>query len=144
MLDKSEIRFLPLGDRRLAYELRGEGPPLVVPAWWVSHLELNWRDRAFRSFWDSIGAGRALVHYDGPTVGMSDRDGQPQERTRNYQSGFLNRLATVLQQGAAPISYTDQLPVVFRGDVLVVLLHFTAARSTREARRGQSTRRGRD
>lgn len=31
MLDKSEIRFLPVGARRLAYEVRGDGPPLVAP-----------------------------------------------------------------------------------------------------------------
>jgi hypothetical protein len=42
MLEKSEIRFLRLGARRVAYELRGDGPPLVAPAWWVSHLELDW------------------------------------------------------------------------------------------------------
>lgn len=43
MLEKCEIRFLPLGARRVAYEIRGDGPPLVAPAWWVSHLELDWQ-----------------------------------------------------------------------------------------------------
>ncbi len=43
--------------RRVAYAVNGEGPPLVVPAWWVSHLELDWRDGAFRSFWESVGEG---------------------------------------------------------------------------------------
>ena len=37
---------------------------------------------------------------------------------RNFQSGFLNRLAAVFN-GARPISFTDQLPVVFRGDAQV-------------------------
>jgi uncharacterized protein (DUF1501 family) len=37
---------------------------------------------------------------------------------RNFQSGFLNRLVSVLN-GSRPISFTDQLPVVFRGDVQV-------------------------
>ncbi len=46
MTEKSEIRFLPLGARRLAYEVRGDGPPLVAPAWWVSHLELDWQSPA--------------------------------------------------------------------------------------------------
>ncbi len=52
----------------------GEGPPLVVPAWWVSHLELDWSDPAFRSFWEAVAAGRTLVRYDNVGVGMSDRD----------------------------------------------------------------------
>ncbi|HXE46421.1 MAG TPA: class I SAM-dependent methyltransferase [Conexibacter sp.] len=76
-----EVRFLSFRGRRVAYAVSGDGPALVVPAWWVSHLELNWRDRAFRSFWAAVGEGRTLVRYDGPGVGMSDRDGQPQERT---------------------------------------------------------------
>jgi hypothetical protein len=51
MINKSEIRFLHLGARRLAYEVRGDGPPLVAPAWWVSHLELDWQSAAVRRFW---------------------------------------------------------------------------------------------
>src|SRR5579864_6735083 len=41
--------------------------------------------------------------------------GQPQGGNRDYHSGFLNRLVGVLG-GAQPISFTDQLPIVFRGD----------------------------
>ncbi len=68
-----EIRFCSVGGRAVAYELAGEGPPLVVPAWWVSHLELDRRDDAFRRFWEAVGAGHTLVRYDRPGVGMSDR-----------------------------------------------------------------------
>ena len=75
--------------RRVAYAVSGEGPPLVVPAWWVSHLELNWRDGAFRSFWESVGEGHLLVRYDAPGVGMSDRDWQPQERTLETEVALL-------------------------------------------------------
>jgi uncharacterized protein (DUF1501 family) len=40
--------------------------------------------------------------------------GQPVHGTRNYNSGFMARLATVLTR-TNPIAYTDQLPLVFRG-----------------------------
>jgi pimeloyl-ACP methyl ester carboxylesterase len=70
----AEIRFCSVGGRAVAYELAGEGPPLVVPAWWVSHLELDRRDDGFRSFWEAVGAGHTLLRYDRPGVGMSDRD----------------------------------------------------------------------
>jgi pimeloyl-ACP methyl ester carboxylesterase len=69
----SEIRFLPLGDRRLAYEVRGEGPPLVAPAWWVSHLELDWQSERYRRFWERLSDGHTFVRYDHLGVGMSDR-----------------------------------------------------------------------
>jgi uncharacterized protein (DUF1501 family) len=41
--------------------------------------------------------------------------GQPLDQTRDYQSGFMNRLASVLAGGAAPIAFTSRLPVTFRG-----------------------------
>ncbi len=69
-----EIRFCSVGGRAVAYELVGSGPPLVAPAWWVSHLELDWRDDSFRGFWEAVGAGHTLLRYDRPGVGMSDRD----------------------------------------------------------------------
>lgn len=73
MREPSEIRFLPLGARRVAYEIRGDGPPLVAPAWWVSHLELDWQSAGFRRFWDGVADGYTLIRYDRLGVGMSDR-----------------------------------------------------------------------
>jgi uncharacterized protein (DUF1501 family) len=44
--------------------------------------------------------------------------GQPLAQSKNYRSGVLNRLAAVVQ-GAAPMSFTDQLPLVFQGSTQV-------------------------
>jgi uncharacterized protein (DUF1501 family) len=44
--------------------------------------------------------------------------GQPVNGTRNYRSGFLGRLSDILigsSNGAAPISFTDALPLAFQG-----------------------------
>ncbi len=41
--------------------------------------------------------------------------GQELNTSRNYQSGFLNRLAAQLNSGLA-MSFTDQLPIIMRGD----------------------------
>jgi uncharacterized protein (DUF1501 family) len=42
--------------------------------------------------------------------------GQPLERTRDYRSGFLNRLAATLNADkASAISFTDQLPLIMQG-----------------------------
>ncbi len=73
MPGKSEIRFLPHAGRRVAYEIRGDGPPLVAPAWWVSHLELDWQSADFRRFWTGVADGYTLIRYDRLGVGMSDR-----------------------------------------------------------------------
>jgi uncharacterized protein (DUF1501 family) len=44
--------------------------------------------------------------------------GQPLNAGRNYNSGFLNRLAGVLNSAHA-ISFTEQMPIVLHGDVQV-------------------------
>jgi uncharacterized protein (DUF1501 family) len=46
--------------------------------------------------------------------------GQPLDRTRDYRSGFLNRLAATLNADrASAISFTDQLPLVMQGSLQV-------------------------
>jgi uncharacterized protein (DUF1501 family) len=44
--------------------------------------------------------------------------GQPLEGTKQYNSGFLNRLAGEIN-GANPISFTDNLPLIFQGGIQV-------------------------
>lgn len=44
--------------------------------------------------------------------------GQPINTTRHFHSGFLNRLAAQLN-GAACMSFTDQLPIIMQGDAQV-------------------------
>ena len=44
--------------------------------------------------------------------------GQPLDQSKNYRSGFLNRLASMVS-GAEPMAFTDQLPLIFQGTVTV-------------------------
>jgi uncharacterized protein (DUF1501 family) len=44
--------------------------------------------------------------------------GQPLDQAKNYRSGFMNRLAS-LMAGSKGMAFTDQLPLVFQGDVSV-------------------------
>ncbi|HEX4177237.1 MAG TPA: hypothetical protein VHY57_02320, partial [Rhizomicrobium sp.] len=52
--------------------------------------------------------------------------GQPVGGSRNYQSGFMSRTAQVLS-GSTPISFTNQLPLTFRGAEPIpnIALNFT-------------------
>jgi pimeloyl-ACP methyl ester carboxylesterase/DNA-binding CsgD family transcriptional regulator len=97
MLDKSEIRFLRVGDRRVAYEIRGDGPPLVAPAWWVSHLELDWQTEGFRRFWEGVADGYALIRYDRLGVGMSDRTLRDADLTIDGEVATLRALLDELE-----------------------------------------------
>ena len=44
--------------------------------------------------------------------------GQPLDRTRDFRSGFLNRLCAVLG-GPQGIAFTDQLPLIMQGDARI-------------------------
>src|SRR6201990_1079616 len=96
-LEKSEIRFLPLGARRVAYEMRGDGPPLVAPAWWVSHLELDWQSDGYRRFWEALAAGYTLIRYDRLGVGMSDRAVRDADLTLDGEVATLRALLDELE-----------------------------------------------
>jgi pimeloyl-ACP methyl ester carboxylesterase/DNA-binding CsgD family transcriptional regulator len=65
-----EIHFMPFAGRRVAYEVRGEGPAIVVTPWWMTALQ---RDANVLAFWDQLAAGCKLVRYDRLGVGLSDR-----------------------------------------------------------------------
>jgi pimeloyl-ACP methyl ester carboxylesterase/DNA-binding CsgD family transcriptional regulator len=97
MFDKSEIRFLALGDRRVAYEIRGSGPPLVAPAWWVSHLELDWQSPGYRRFWEGVADGHTLIRYDRLGVGMSDRTVRDSDLTLDGEVATLRALLDELE-----------------------------------------------
>jgi len=93
----SEIRFLPLGARRVAYEIRGAGAPLVAPAWWVSHLELDWQSERYRRFWEGVANGYALIRYDRLGVGMSDRTVRESDLTLDREVATLCALIDELE-----------------------------------------------
>jgi pimeloyl-ACP methyl ester carboxylesterase/DNA-binding CsgD family transcriptional regulator len=93
-----EIRFTEQGGRRIAWACSGEGPPLVFCGWWMSHLELNWRDPRFRAFVEALGRHRTVIRYDAPGTGLST-DGSAREAT---VAGEKAALGAVLEAAGAP------------------------------------------
>ena len=71
------VRFAQLNGRRVAWAAVGEGPPMVMGGWWMSHLGLDWGNRRFRDFISALARYRTVVRYDPPGTGLSDRDGPP-------------------------------------------------------------------
>jgi pimeloyl-ACP methyl ester carboxylesterase/DNA-binding CsgD family transcriptional regulator len=100
---ESAIRFLRYGGRSVAYAVTGEGPPLVAPAWWVSHLELDWSHEPYRDFWSSASEGYALVRYDRPGVGMSDRDVHDEDLTLEGDVALLSAVLDELGLGTVSL-----------------------------------------
>jgi pimeloyl-ACP methyl ester carboxylesterase/DNA-binding CsgD family transcriptional regulator len=71
-VEEQAIRFTDDGGRRIAWATSGSGPPLVFSGWWMSHLELNWRDPRFRAYVERLGRHRTVIRYDPPGIGLSD------------------------------------------------------------------------
>lgn len=68
------IRFCGSSDgTRLAYAVSGEGPPLVMSATWLTHLEHQWRSLAWTPWLEAFGNFTMLRH-DSRGCGLSDRD----------------------------------------------------------------------
>ena len=99
-MDEQEIRFTEEGGRRVAWARSGEGPPLVLCGWWMSHLELNWREPRFRAFVEVLGRHRTVIRYDAPGTGVS-ADGGIAAATVDGEAAAL--AAVVEAAGASPV-----------------------------------------
>lgn len=97
-MEDPEIRFTEEGGHRIAWARSGDGPPLVFCGWWMSHLELNWRDPRFRAFVEALGRHRTVVRYDAPGIGAS-ADGTASAPTVDEQ---VAALAAVVEASGAP------------------------------------------
>jgi pimeloyl-ACP methyl ester carboxylesterase len=96
-----KIRFFRgTGGKRIAYAVDGQGPLLIFPAWWVSHLERDFEDPAFRGLFSRFAAHMTVVRYDRPGVGLSDR-----ERPQHSLDDEVANLETLVDElGADQVS----------------------------------------
>ena len=70
-----QIHFCTTPDgARLAYAAVGQGPVLVTPPGWVTHLEAAWRDPNYRAYVEKIARHHTCVSYDKRGCGLSDRN----------------------------------------------------------------------
>lgn len=59
---------------RLAYSRLGEGPLLVLPPGWISHLPVLWESAGFRRFIRALSRHNTVVWFDRQGCGFSTRD----------------------------------------------------------------------
>jgi pimeloyl-ACP methyl ester carboxylesterase/DNA-binding CsgD family transcriptional regulator len=123
--DVRQVRFCtaPTGTR-IAYTVAGRGPALLIPAAWISHLELLWQDPAYRAFFAPLAAVRTVVQYDRPGCGLSEPWPGPQSLDTD-----LAVLRTVVDELA--LERFDVLGISLGAPVAVA---FTARHSERVSR----------
>jgi pimeloyl-ACP methyl ester carboxylesterase/DNA-binding CsgD family transcriptional regulator len=72
---KQDIRFCTAPDGvKLAYAVSGEGPPLVMAATTLTHLDHQWRSPAWRPWLETFAPEHRLLRYDRRGCGLSDRE----------------------------------------------------------------------
>lgn len=74
---RQQIRFCRAHDGvRIAYAKSGApgAPPLVKPANWLTHLELDWNSPVWRHWLAELGREHTLIRYDERGCGLSDHD----------------------------------------------------------------------
>lgn len=70
---RQDIRFCVAEDgARIAYATVGQGPPLVRPANWMTHLDYDWQSPVWRHWLRELSRGRRLIRYDERGNGLSD------------------------------------------------------------------------
>lgn len=71
---EQHIRFCRASDGgRIAYATSGTGPPLVKPANWLTHVELDWESPVWRHWLRELSRDHTLIRYDERGCGLSDR-----------------------------------------------------------------------
>jgi DNA-binding winged helix-turn-helix (wHTH) protein/pimeloyl-ACP methyl ester carboxylesterase len=70
---QQEIRFCTASDGvRIAYAAAGDGPPIIRPANWMTHLEYDWQSPVWRHWVRDFARDRRLIRYDQRANGLSD------------------------------------------------------------------------
>lgn len=94
------------GGEKIAYATVGQGPLLIIAAWWTSHLELDWRDPDLRSFVETLAQRHTVVRYDRPGVGMSSRGNRPYDL--DGETSYLNTVVNAARHDQR----TDQIDLL--------------------------------
>src|SRR6516162_3159167 len=68
-----ETRYAKNGDVHIAYQVTGQGDPMVWTPGTVSHLDLDWELPVRAEFFQRLGSTFRLIRFDKRGTGLSDR-----------------------------------------------------------------------
>lgn len=107
-----EVRFCRTDDGvRLGWARHGSGPPLLIAACWLSHLQHDWQSPVWRHFLDDLGDIATVYRYDERGFGLSDWDVSDFSIERRLadletlvDAAGLDRFAIMGMSGQAPVA----------------------------------------
>ncbi len=107
-----ELRFCHSADgTAIAYAVHGSGPPLLIDACWLSHLQFDWQSPVWRHFLVELGRVATVIRFDERGHGLSDRDVTDFSLARRIEDleavadhADLDRFALLAMAQGGPIS----------------------------------------
>ena len=116
-----EVRFCEAPDGvGIAYAVHGSGPPLLIDACWLSHLQFDWQSPVWRHYLVELGRIATVIRYDergSRAVGprrrptTASRPGSPTSRRSPTTPGFDRfALLAMAQGGPVAIEYAARHP----------------------------------
>ncbi|MDX6324405.1 MAG: hypothetical protein QOK15_759 [Nocardioidaceae bacterium] len=115
-----DIRFARSADGvGIAYAVHGSGPPLLIDACWLSHLQFDWQSPVWRHYLAEFGRFATVIRYDERGHGLSDRrvtDHSLEARVADLEAvaddAGLDRFAllAMAQGGPVAIEYAARHP----------------------------------
>ena len=107
-----ELRFCRSADgTAIAYAVHGAGPPLLIDACWLSHLQFDWQSPVWRHYLVELGKVATVIRFDERGHGLSDRDvvdHSTQRRIEDLEAvadhAGLDRFALLAMAQGGPIS----------------------------------------
>jgi pimeloyl-ACP methyl ester carboxylesterase/DNA-binding CsgD family transcriptional regulator len=115
-----DIRFARSADGvGIAYAVHGSGPPLLIDACWLSHLQFDWQSLVWRHWLIELGRIATVIRYDERGHGLSDRgvtDHSLEARVADLEAvadgaGFERfALLAMAQGGPVAIEYAARHP----------------------------------
>lgn len=132
MAEQPVTRYATGSGSHIAYQVLGRGPAIVIVPGFASHLELEWEDRACRSFIRRLAAFATVVRFDKRGTGLSD----PVRELPTLAERDADLAAVIADAGAQrPVlfGYSEGGPIAVRfavarrGPVRGLVLYGTAA-----------------
>jgi pimeloyl-ACP methyl ester carboxylesterase/DNA-binding CsgD family transcriptional regulator len=110
--DSQQIHFSRSRDGvRIAHARHGHGPPLVVVACWLSHLQYDWQSPVWRHFLEDLGEFTTLIRFDLRGHGLSDwavrdfsLDALLSDLEAVVEAEHLDRFALMGMSGNSPVA----------------------------------------
>jgi len=75
VMPRQDLRFCRSADGvTIAYAVHGSGPPLLIDACWLSHLQYDWESPVWRHYLTELGKVATVYRFDERGHGLSDRE----------------------------------------------------------------------